>query len=287
MPEPAPPSRAAILALAALSWSLRLLGPFRREVGTVVGLGWYLSRSAAERLETAAHHRRLDPSLTDRAAQRLARESHLEYARMVFDSIAAESMTPEQAGRRIVMRNVDRVGSDGAVVAMPHFGNWDMSASGALASGLPITSVMAPVVTPFLTSLVAWSRRRKGVELYTPERAARGLLRALSRGRVVALMADVPEAGPTVTVPYCGGSVLFSAAPARLAQVTGRPLLPMACWRAGGSWIVDVRPPVPVSSDDDDAAVMARVAEALEPLVRRHPEQWYPFHEVYVDESAG
>jgi len=286
MDEPAPPSRAALLGLAAFSRSLRLLGPFRREVGTVVGIGWYLSRSRAERADAAESHRRLDPSLSHRATQRLARRSHLEYARMVFDSIAAESMTPEQLGERITVRNLESIRNQGVIVAMPHFGNWDMSASGALANGLGITTVMGPVVTPFLTSLVAWSRRRKGVELYTPERAARGLLRALRARRVVALMADVPEAGPTVVVPYCGGRVLFSAAPARLAQVSGRPLVPLACWRAGSGWIVDVRPPVPVHPDDDDAAVMSRVAAALEPLVRRHPEQWYPFHEVYVDGAA-
>lgn len=203
---------------------------------------------------------------------------------MVLDGIWAESMSPEQVARHIVIRNEERLRAEnGAVLAMPHFGNWDMSASGALAIGLPVTTVMGPVVSDFFTTLVAWSRLRKGLELYTPERAARGLLRALRSRRVVALMADVPEAGPTVTVPYCGGSVLFSAAPARLAQSTSRPLLPMACWRAGAGWIVEVCAPVPIAVGDDETAIMERVAAALEPIVRRHPEQWYPFHEVYAD----
>jgi KDO2-lipid IV(A) lauroyltransferase len=280
------PSRASLLGLALVSRALRALGPFRRELSALVGLGWYLSQPEEVRRRTAAHHRRAQPALSEATARRLARRSFLGYAAMVFDSIAAESLTPEQAGRRIFVRGGERLRGGGAVVAIAHFGNWDMAASGAVAAGLRVTTVMGPVVTPFFTRLVAWSRRRKGLELYTPERAARGLVRALRRGRVVSLMADVPEAGPTVVVPYCGGRVLFSAAPARLARALRRPLLPMACWRAGDGWIVDVGEPVPIAQDDDDAAIMARVAAALEPHVRRHPEQWYPFHEVYVPDAA-
>ena len=44
---------------------------------------------------------------------------------------------------------------------------------------------------------------------------------------------------------------------------------------------------MPVHPEDDDATVMSRVAASLEPLVRRRPEQWYPFHRVYADEPAG
>lgn len=281
------PSRAALTGLVLVSSTLRALGPFRRDLAWLIGVIWYSTRPQEQRSRTAEHHRRLNPSLSPAAAQRLARRSHVEYTLMVLDSAAAEAMTAREVRRRIVVHNEERLRAEGgAVLALPHFGNWDISASAALAIGLPVTTVMAPVASAFVTKLVAWSRRRKGLELFTPERAARGLLRSLRAGRMVALMADVPEAGPTVTVEYCGGTVLFSAAPARLAQVTGRPLLPMACWRAGAGWVVHVGARVPVGRGDSDQDVMKRVAAALEPLVRRHPEQWYPFHAVYVDGSS-
>jgi lauroyl/myristoyl acyltransferase len=283
-PEPAPPSPLSVAGVAAVSLLLRGLGPLRREVAGLIGSVWYRSQPEEVRERAAAAHRRLNPALTLSAARLLAHRSHVEYAAMVLDSIWAESQSPAQVARHIVVRNQALLHSEGGVViAMPHFGNWDISATGAVANGLRVTTVMGPVVNPFFTALVKRSRERKGLELFSPERAARGLLRALRRGRLVALMADVPEAGPTVTVPYCGGRVLFSVAPARLAQATGKPLLPMTCWRAGSGWVVHVCEPVPMQPDDDDAEVMARVAAALEPFVRAHPEQWYPFHEVYVD----
>ncbi len=281
------PSWVAVAGVAAVSRLLRAMGPFRRDLARLAGDAWYRSRTNRERERAAWCHRRLDPSLSPEAARARARRSHQHYVAMVLDSGWAESMPPRRVAEHILVVNGERLRApEGAVLVMPHFGNWDISASAALAMGLRVTTVMGPVVSPFFTSLVARSRERKGLELFSPERAARGLLRALRRRRLVALMADVPEAGPTVTVPYCGGRVRFSAAPARLAQATGRPLLPMACWRAGTGWIVHVGAPVPVGDADDETAVMSRVAAALEPFVRRHPEQWYPFHEVYVDEPG-
>src|ERR1700730_13275194 len=132
------------------------------------------------------------------------------------------------------------VGERGSMVVLPHFGNWDMAASASLGLGLHLSTVMAPVVSPGVTEMVALARQRKGLEIFTVRHAGRGLFRALRRGRTVALMIDVPEAGPTVVVPFCGGPVRCSAVPARLGAATGAPILPLACPRDGGGVAVRV-----------------------------------------------
>ena len=72
----------------------------------------------------------------------------------------------------------------GGILVLAHFGSWDIAASMALAAGHPVTTVMAPVGTPSITALLAWSRKVKQMELFAPAAAARGLLRALRQGRV-------------------------------------------------------------------------------------------------------
>jgi lauroyl/myristoyl acyltransferase len=47
--------------------------------------------------------------------------------------------------------------------------------------------------------------------------------------------------------------------------------------------VLEIHPPVTVDPEEGEAVLMTRVAQVLEPAVRRHPEQWYPFHDVYVD----
>ncbi len=273
------------MARAAIIASVRGAGPLRRPAADAVGLAWYASRPARERLRAAHNHQRLDPRLDAAAARRLARRSYREYVRMIANSIWAEALSGADILQRVrvVGRENLAAAPSGGVLTLCHFGNWDIAASGALALGLPMTTVMAQIISPAFTWMVAVSRRSKGFELFTPQQAARGLVRALRHHRFVALMADVPEAGPTVTVRYCGGDVRFSAVPARLAAALGTPVIPVACWREDGHWVLQIHAALPVGRDDEDAAVMSRVAQVLEPPVRRHPEQWYPFHEVYDD----
>jgi KDO2-lipid IV(A) lauroyltransferase len=152
---------------------------------------------------------------------------------------------------------------------------------------LEVTTVMAPFGPPSLTDLVMWARRREQFEVYSLENAARGLLRGLRRNRCVALLCDVPGGGPTVTVDYCGGPAAFSAVPAWLALRTGAPLFPVECRREGGSFVAEAHPSVAVAAGDTEAAIMQRVATVLEAAVRRWPEQWYPFGEVWAPQPSG
>lgn len=262
---------------------VRALGPLRGAVGTVVSIAWYLKQPRSVRRRAAEQHRRLSPRLSAPAARGRARASYREYVLMILDSIWAEPLPDERLRRVLDIGGADHVAAGNGIMVTSHFGNWDMGVSAAHALGLAMTTVMAPVGTSGMTALVELSRHRKGVELFPPRQAARGLVRALRGGRWVGLMLDVPEAGPTVVVPFCGGPVRVSAVPARLAAGMAVPLVPVACWREHGRWQVRIHPPIRVDPLDADETIMARVAAALEPDIRSHPEQWYPFHEVYAD----
>ncbi len=271
------------IVLGMLTRAARTAGPLRAPVSAAVGASWYARLSREDRVRAAANHHRMNPLLDSRAAARLARHSYQEYVRMIADSMWAEPLDSAQVLEHFRVIGAEHliVGDRGSMVVLPHFGNWDMAASASLGLGLHLSTVMAPVVSPGITEMVARSRQRKGLEIFTVRQSARGLFRALRQGRTVALMLDVPEAGPTVVVPFCGGPVRCSAVPARLAAATGAAILPVTCRRDGWAWVLEIHPPIDLSGDD--TAVIARVAAAVEPAIRVHPEQWYPFHHVYDD----
>jgi phosphatidylinositol dimannoside acyltransferase len=262
---------------------VRALGPLRGNVAAAVGSGWYARLSREDRIRAAANHHRMEPRLDRVAAAALARRSYQEYVRMIVDSMWAEPLSSAEVLERFRVIGAEHLnaGDHGSMVVLPHFGNWDMAASASLGLGLQLSTVMAPVVSAGITEMVMLSRQRKGLEIFTVRQSARGLYRALRRGRTVALMLDVPEAGPTVVVPFCGGPVRCSAVPARLAAATGASILPVTCRRDGSGWVLEINAPVETSGGD--AAVIARVAACVEPAIRAHPEQWYPFHHVYDD----
>ncbi len=165
--------------------------------------------------------------------------------------------------------------------ALAHFGSWDVAAGCGLASGLHITTVMAPVGTDLVTRIAAWARRRQDLEVLVSSNAARGLVRAVRRGRFAAILSDIPDRGETVLVDFCGGEVAFSTAASWLGRVAHVPVMPVECWRIGGLYRLVVHPPVAIQPDDTDAEVMQGVATGLEAAIRRAPEWWYPFGDVY------
>lgn len=274
------------LLLRAIIGSVRALGPLRRPLGGLAGLAWYARQPAEVRLRAADNHRRLTPGLNAAQAQGRARASYFQYVAMMLDGVRVEGLSDAELRAVVDVEGAENVAAGNGIMVTSHFGNWDIGMSTAHALGLPMTTVMAPIGSTTVTALVELSRHRKDFELFTPQQAARGLLRALRRGRWVGLMLDVPEAGPTVVVPFCGGMVRVSSVPARLAAATSIPIVPAACWREAGRWRVRIHPPLAVARHDDETKVMAQVARTLEPEIPRHPEQWYPFHEVYEDRRA-
>jgi lauroyl/myristoyl acyltransferase len=242
----------------------------------------------SRRRRVEANHRRLAPEIDAREARRRGRRSYREYGRTIVDflwAIGLDGVTVARTSRVAGLHHVRALQAEGrgAILALSHFGSWDMAANVALGLGIPLTTVMAPFGPRAITDLVVWARRSNELEVFTADSAARGLIRAVRRGRFVCLLCDIPGAGPTVTVRYCGGPVAFTAAPAWLARVTGAPLIPVDCRRDGRGYAIEVHPPITAERTEDDAAVMQRVASALEPTVRRNPGQWYPFGRVYTD----
>jgi lauroyl/myristoyl acyltransferase len=235
----------------------------------------------------AARHRRADPSLTPRGARARARASYREYYRTCLDLMWADALTMETVRRLHPldgMEYIDRAREEhgGGIFCLSHFGNWDMAATIGLSKGLALTTVMRDFRPAFLNRVIVWARERRGLEVFTPGRAARGLLHALRHGRFLALLADIPEGGPTVEVQFRGGPVRFSTGPAAMALHSGCPLLPAICYRVDRHYRILVDPPVPTGSV---AEMTQTLADRLDALMAVAPEQWYPFNTVWTDEG--
>jgi lauroyl/myristoyl acyltransferase len=267
---------------------VRMLGRARYGLADALALAGYAA-SSARRRNAVRNHRRLDPSISVAEAKRRARASFREVARSGVDFVWACGMSDRTIWRHGAWlpsndrpRELADAGT-GGIFALTHFGNWDMAANMAFAGGLNLTTVMATTGPRAITDLVVWARRENHMEVFEASHAAMGLIHGIRRKRFAAILCDLPEAGPTVVVDYCGGRVTFSTVPAWLALRTGAPLIPTACWRENGRYLLHPTPALEVGPDDDERSLMQRVAAALEPIVRAHPEQWYPFRDIYED----
>ncbi len=281
-----PPSLPVRAGWDALARFARALGPVRFLVPDAAAAITCLTRPD-QVAACAARHRRADPSLGLGASRARARASYREYYRTCVDLVWASGMSTEAVRRRSGgrghenWRRAQREHGAG-IFCLAHHGNWDMAASIALAEGLALTTVMREFTPAFVNRIIVWTRERRGLEVFTPGRAARGLLHALRGGRFLALLVDIPEGGSTMEVHFRGGPVLFSTGPAELSRHTGCPLLPVACFRQDGRYRIVIDEPVPPGSV---AEMTQRLADRLDALMAGTPEQWYPFNPVWTDET--
>ena len=237
----------------------------------------YVFTPPKRRRRTARNFQRMFPDLSARHSRRLARQSFRNNMRTSFDFVWSYAV-PQHA----MHRHMRAYGVEHAYEAVDQTGGGIF----VLASGLQLTTVMGPVGPDLVTRIAVWARRHQEMDVLMSSNAARGLVRAVRRGRFDAILCDLPERGDTVDVDFLGGRVKFSTAPAWVARVTGVPLLPVDCWRYKGLYRLNIHAPVPVDRHESDAVIMQRVADVLARMIRRQPSWWYPFSEIYVDGSA-
>ena len=169
----------------------------------------------------------------------------------------------------------------GIIVALPHVGSWEWGGSFLNSLDLGMTAV-AEVLEP--PSLFEWFRAKReaiGIRVAPlDDRAGSTLLATLRAGGVIGLLCDRDIQGNGVEVQFFGERVTLPAGPATLALRTGATLVAAACYMGPGrDHFAVVSPPIPAERTnrlrDDVTRVTQALANELELLIRRAPEQWH------------
>src|SRR4030065_497967 len=103
----------------------------------------------------------------------------------------------------------------GGIFITLHFGNWDMGAAGLAAYGYPVNVIAETFPYPRMNALVQGSRRHLGMKVVPIQKVGPGIIRALRRGEILALLIDVPGPGGPVSVDFFGAPIDAPAGPAR------------------------------------------------------------------------
>lgn len=174
----------------------------------------------------------------------------------------------------------------GVIVASLHSGGWDVL--GSLFSDrvdTKLTIVMEPERDPGARRFHDEVRTKSGVNIAhagDDPLAALPLLRALKEKGIVALLCDRTPAGmKTFDVTLCDGPAKIPQGPFRLAQLSGAPIVPLFCVRAGfRSYHVIVRPPIFVPRHASAEVLLdaaQQVADRMTEFLRAYPTQWFHF----------
>ena len=230
------------------------------------------------------------------ALDRLVRRAFRDHARYYLEILRMPHRSIEEIGRMVRVEDWDHweaVLRAGAVVSLPHIGNFEPYGSFMAAHGLP---AVAPIEEIKPRELFEFLRARRatgrGVELVPLSRARRPMLEALRAGKVVGLVADRDLGGNGIPATLFGHATTLPLGPAQLALVSGRPLVAAACLRVGPerfvAWGWDIEVPLTGDRDADAAALTVAVARRFEEAIAKAPEQWWAiFQPLWTDQRQA
>jgi lauroyl/myristoyl acyltransferase len=259
--------------------------PVMRRVG--YGLGWLVSFIARDRFAMAVRHqRRIQPDGID--ARSAARRAFGFYGRYWAETFWVRPRRRAAILRRAHIDGIEHLfaalaSGRGAVVALPHIGNWEVAGLRAAAEGARVLAVAEDLGNQRIVDWFIDQRNMMEIDIVIPRKGShvtRQLLTRLKDGGVVALLCDRDIKGGGIEVDFFGEQTTLPPGPASLADKTGAVLLAAATYFGNGSeYAFRIEPPLQIATEGTATervkATTQMIAVALERLIRRHPEQWH------------
>ncbi len=231
----------------------------------------------------------------------LVRRSFKSYGAYWSDVFHLAHMSKRRVLRSFIDHDLAPVRSildaGGTILALPHLGTWEMGGLWLHHQGFSVLSVAEPASSPQLTAWFTRERARLGLVVHQlGERTTAALLEGLSRGEIIALVADRDIVGDGIEVTMFGRSTSLPGGPALLALRSGRPLVPCAIYQQPhGRYLPVALESVATdrrgSLREDIARITQDLATAFEVLIAGAPDQWHVFqprfHEVSPSMEVG
>ncbi|EHR60752.1 phosphatidylinositol mannoside acyltransferase [Saccharomonospora cyanea] len=212
----------------------------------------------------------------------LTRRAMRSYARYWQEAFCLPSMDPEDVRGRIDVTGAEYLDAaleegNGAVVALPHTGNWDVAGVWLVGHSGNFTTVAERLRPESLYERFVAYRESLGFEVVPADGSVsfRLLLRRLRENKVVCLVGDRDLTGSGTPVTFFGEKATFPAGPARLALSTGAALLPVGCWFTDGGWAVRIHPRIRVSTREEVSAATQALADVFAGDIAAHPTDWH------------
>lgn len=223
----------------------------------------------------------------------LLRAAIKSYFRSFYEVLALPAWSATEIRRRISVVNEhvlrDAYAGSGAVVALPHSGNWDLAGAWACVTGMPVTTVVEQLPPDEFAAFLAF-RERLGMQVLSHRDPAvlTTLMGAIRRGRVVSLVADRDLAGTGVPVSWRGQPITMPAGPALVARRTGAALLPAVCQFTDDGMAIIIGSPIqPRPGRDGLIAMMQQVADFFADTIAKHPQDWHMMQPFFFDQQTS
>lgn len=170
----------------------------------------------------------------------------------------------------------------GVILVTAHIGNWELGGAVIKALGHPLTAVAFPQRVGKTNELFFHQRRLRGMNVIPLGQAARGILEALRRRELVAMLADRDYTPHHDILPFFGRPTRLSIGPARIAHKTGAPIVPGFVLRqADDTYLLRFYPPLLPETGLTVMDIQLRIRDILQIEIAENPTQWFIFEDFW------
>jgi phosphatidylinositol dimannoside acyltransferase len=215
----------------------------------------------------------------------LMRASLASYARYWREAFRLPTMDLHAVGQELAKTVVGEEHLDaalaqgrGAVLALPHSGNWDMAGVWLAQTRGTFTTVAERLKPESLYRRFISYRESLGFEVIPLSGGEQPPFQLLSErlrdNKAVCLMAERDLSRTGVQVNFFGEPTRMPAGSAKLAIRTGAALLPVHCWYEGDATRIEIYPPLDCTGGDVGVITQA-LADIFARNIAEYPADWH------------
>lgn len=178
-----------------------------------------------------------------------------------------------------IQRTVQKHG--GAVIALPHMGNWDLAGVASAAIGYPIMAIARPQNNPLVERWIVANRFNiKVIDRRKPSSFV-AIAHHLKNEGLFAILPDVRHNKKAVSVTVFGKpDVQLGKGVAKFARMANVPVIPFIMQRKDASHHrlelgELIYPDVDVDFEADAQRILQTLWDTFESRIRQAPEQWF------------
>jgi Kdo2-lipid IVA lauroyltransferase/acyltransferase len=219
----------------------------------------------------------------------VARQVFRNIGKTLIEFLRLPALSPVEMRRLCRLEGMEHLraalaAGHGAMIITAHYGSWELLAARLVVEGFPLSVVARDADDGATNAFINRIRERCGYRVIPRQSAARGVLEALRRNEVVAILIDQNTIQGGLFVPFFGRTAATVTGPAVFALRTGAALLPgFSVRQPADGHVGRVYPPItPSRSENREADVLeltARLTALIETQVRADPTQWFWIHD--------
>ena len=254
-------------------------------------IGRLLYRALGKRRQIALDNLKIafGNTLTDREHQEICLQSFINVGKTAIEFLRFPKLTHGNIWQEVNVTGTEHIVNSliegrGAIVFLPHFGNWELLAQ---VYGVIIPNrakaLAFPLKNRWLNALVWKYREYLSLKLIPRQQAVKETFRALKSNCAVGFFADQDAGREGVFVNFFGRLASAVRGPVTFALKTGAPLhFSLDIRQPDDRHQVYISPQVSLERTDDFEQDVqtntARLMNCLEEYIRQYPAQWLWMH---------